>query len=113
MRRLILGLLLIGVACGQPQARPATSPLGAANSPGPTTTSATTSTAKATPLPKPTNSPTLLFAVLEAKGTMSWNTVAVAGLDGYARAKTTFTPMRVPNVGCKGGAVLPASAHVA
>jgi len=63
----------------------------------------------------PKTSPTLLFAVLEAKGTAnSWtyNTVAIAGVDGRARAKTTFAPMPVPNLGCI-GAVIPQSAHVA
>jgi hypothetical protein len=58
----------------------------------------------------------LLFAALESKSAASsgrWDTVAIAGLDGYARAKTTFAPMRVPTVGCTGGAVPPLSAHVA
>ncbi|HEY3194149.1 MAG TPA: hypothetical protein VGK42_02815 [Candidatus Dormibacteraeota bacterium] len=56
----------------------------------------------------------LLFAVLEAKGAnpYAWNTVAIVGLDGYARAKTTFTPMPIPAAGCM-GAILPPSAHVA
>lgn len=70
---------------------------------------------KPSPLPSPVTSRTLLFAVLEAKGTANawtYNTVAIAGLDGYARAKTTFTPMPVPALGCM-GAVLPPSAHVA
>jgi hypothetical protein len=60
-------------------------------------------------------SPTLLFAVLEAKGTANawtYNTVAIAGLDGYARAQTTFVPMPVPKMGCI-GAIIPESAHVA
>jgi hypothetical protein len=64
-----------------------------------------------TPLGTPGTSPTLLFAVLEAKGTANawtYNTVAIAGLDGRARAKTTFSPM--PSAAC---AVLPQSAHVA
>lgn len=57
----------------------------------------------------------MLFAALEAKNTnnpIGWNTVAIAGLDGYAKAKATFTPMPFPYVGCA-GPVLPASAHVA
>jgi len=57
----------------------------------------------------------MLFAVLEARGTTNawtYNTVAIAGLDGYARAKTTFTPMPVPALGCM-GAIIPPSAHVA
>lgn len=71
--------------------------------------------ASGSPSPQPTTSGQLLFAVLEAKGTTNAfqrNTVAIAGLDGYARAKTTFTPMPLPWVGCA-GAVLPASAQVA
>jgi hypothetical protein len=57
----------------------------------------------------------LLFAVLEANGTANawtYNTVAIVGLDGVARARTTFTPMPVPALGCM-GAILPPSAHVA
>ncbi len=53
--------------------------------------------------------------MLEAKGTANawtYNTVAIVGLDGYARAKTTFTPMPVPTLGCM-GAILPPSAQVA
>src|SRR6266581_2253275 len=134
MRRLILGLLLIGVACGQPQARPATSPLagvtvtptatsgqapgvrpgpGQMDSVSPTPSAATGPSTTASPAPTPSTSPTLLFAVLEAKGSASFNTVAVAGVDGFARAKTTFAPMRVPTVGCSGTALTPVSAHVA
>src|SRR2546425_1686184 len=122
MRRLILGLLLIGVACGQPQARPATSPLagvtvtptatsGQMDSDSPTPSAATSPSTTASPAPS--TSPTLLFAVLEARGSASFNTVAVAGVDGFARAKTTFAPMRVPTVGCTGTALTPVSAHVA
>jgi hypothetical protein len=56
-----------------------------------------------------------LFAVLEAKGTANawtYNTVAIAGVDGYARAKTTFIPMPLPDAGCM-GAHVPQSAEVA
>ena len=66
----------------------------------------------------PSSSPSagpLLFAVLEADGTANawtYNTVAIAGLDGNTRAKTTFTPMPSPTIGCM-GAVIPQSAHVA
>ena len=81
----------------------------------PTSSSITSPTAKPPPQPPPNVSPTLLFAVLEAKGTANawtYNTVAIAGLDGYARAKTTFTPMPTPKTACM-GAVLQPSAHVA
>src|SRR5438093_1310 len=90
MRACILAsLLVLSVGCGQVSGRP---------------------TAVASPSVGP-----LLFAVLEANGTANvwtYNTVAIAGLDGYARAKTTFSPMPVPVLGCM-GAVLPLSAHVA
>ena len=90
MKAIILAsLLVLSVGCGQVSGRP---------------------TAVASPSVGP-----LLFAVLEANGTANvwtYNTVAIAGLDGYARAKTTFSPMPVPVLGCM-GAVLPLSAHVA
>jgi hypothetical protein len=101
-------MLLLVAACGSTSlaARTTTSPPA---SPSPTPT------ALASAAPQPTPQPALLFAVLEAKGTANawtYNTVAIAGLDGYARAKTTFTPMPVPNAGCM-GAIIPPSAHVA
>ena len=99
MRRLIFCMLLMAVACGPTQARPPTATAAASSSPSPT----------------PSTSGPLLFAVLEAKIPASpyqWNTVAIAGLDGYPRAKTTFIPMPVPTVECA-GAILPPSAHVA
>ena len=99
MRRLIFCMLLMAVACGPTQARPPTATAAASSSPSPT----------------PSTSGPLLFAVLEAKIPASpyqWNTVAIAGLDGYPRAKTTFISMPVPTVECA-GAILPPSAHVA
>jgi len=125
MRRVIFGLLLMAVACGQPQAQAPASPSVAAtpsaspaafSTPSPGDNPSPSQSSKPSPLPKPSTSPTLLFAALEAKGTPNpeqWNTVVIAGLDGYARAKTTFTPMRVPIVGCTGTAVPPLPAHVA
>jgi hypothetical protein len=83
--------LLTLAACGQAQGQ------GASTTASPTT-------------PSP-----LLYAVLEAKGTQNawtYNTVAIAGLDGQARATATFEPMPVPSLGCM-GAILPPSAHVA
>lgn len=92
MRRWWIALLLLLAACS-----PGNPP--AASSPKPS--------------PEPTASPTLLFAALEASvKPFQWDMVAIAGLDGYARARTTFTPMPIPYVGC-GGAVPPPSAHVA
>lgn len=92
-----IGLLLVAVACGpaQPQATSGSSP---------------SQTPSSSPPPA-----ALLFAALEtnaAAAQFQWNTVAIAGLDGVARAKTTFAPMPIPYTGCA-GAVLPPSAHVA
>jgi hypothetical protein len=113
MRRLVIGLLLLVVACGQAQAGSQTSPV--AEAPTPRTAATPSASPVASPSPKASPSKSLLFAVLEAKGTASaytWNTVAIAGLDGRARAKTTFVPMPVPKMGCI-GSVIPRSAHVA
>src|SRR5579859_5093885 len=72
----------------------------------------------ASPSPTPSSAPppeSLLFAALETNANAAqfqWNTVAIAGLDGNARAKTTFVPMPIPYTGCA-GPVLPPSAHVA
>jgi hypothetical protein len=107
----MIALLLMAVACGQAQAP--TSPVAAVDTPSATVTAAPspspspTASPKPSPLPLPSTSATLLFAALEGN-----NTVAIAGLDGYARAKTTFIPMPVPDVGCM-GANLPQSAQVA
>jgi hypothetical protein len=119
MRYALIGLMVMVVACRQAQARPVTSPTSAPSaiatlSPSPVTNPSETPSTKPTPLS--TTAPSkVLFAVLETKGTAKvdqWNTVAIAGLDGYARAKATFAPMPVPALGCM-GAVLPLSAHVA
>ncbi|MEO8743820.1 MAG: hypothetical protein ABI455_00865 [Candidatus Dormiibacterota bacterium] len=95
MRRLWIAIVVLLTACG----------------------GSVTPTAVASPSasPQPTASKPLLFAALEAKATgdaFEWNTVAIANLDGIAQAKTAFTPMPVPYVGCA-GASLPPSAHVA
>jgi hypothetical protein len=99
MRRIsvLIGLLFLAVACGPAQPRATSTP-----SPSITASSA----------PSP---PALLFAALETNAgaaQFQWNTVVIAGLDGVARAKTTFAPMPIPYTGCE-GAVLPPSAHVA
>ena len=107
MRRLVIGLMLIVGACGPSQAQTPVSPSAA------TASATATVTPGAGPTPNPSGP--LVFAVLEAKiagSPFDWNTVAIVGLDGYAKAKTTFTPMPVPTVPCA-GAVLPPSAHVA
>jgi len=92
-----ISLVLVAVACGSGQ-----SPTPSGSSPSPATSSS----------PAPA---ALLFAALETNANAAqfqWNTVAIAGLDGVARAKTTFAPMPIPYTGCE-GAVLPPSAHVA
>ena len=107
MRRLIIGLVLLVAACGPGQAQATASPSATAPTP--------TAAASLSSRPSPTTPGPLLFGVLEAKisgSPYTQNTVAISGLDGYARAKTTFIPMRVPDVGCM-GAILPESAHVA
>src|SRR5690349_21622855 len=95
MKAIILAaIIVLSVACGQVSGRP---------------------TAQQSASPTPKNLSTLLFAVLEAKGTANawtYNTVAIVGLDGNASAKSSFTPMPVPSVGCM-GAIIPPSAHVA
>src|SRR5919204_1180447 len=107
---IVIGILLLA-ACGQAPAKPTS----AVVSPSPSATGTVQPSASANPSPSVKPSPTPLFAVLEAKGTANastYNTVAIAGLDGYARAKATFTPMPVPVVGCM-AAILPSQAHVA
>jgi hypothetical protein len=114
MKWVLIALVLVTAACGQPPAKAGASPVGET----PTPSATATATSSPGPSSSPTTSPpskTLLFAVLEAKGTANaytWNTVAIAGLDGYARAKTAFVPMPVPTMGCI-GAIIPESAHVA
>jgi hypothetical protein len=73
------------------------------------------STALPATTPHPTAPRELLFAVVERKGgpaDRGPNTVAIVGLDGYARVKATFDAYGRINVG-NAAAVLPASAMVA
>jgi hypothetical protein len=103
MRRLIysliasFALILMAVACGSTEAQQATSP-----------------SVSPSAIVSPSAGP-LLFAALESKtpgSPSTWDTVAIAGLDGHARAKATFTPMPVPVTSCM-GPILQPSAHVA
>jgi hypothetical protein len=118
VRWLLAAFLVAAVACGQTSAQSRSSPIAQLGSPSATSAAVSQSRTEGSspsPSPIPTGrpSPTLLFAALEAKGTtnpQAWNTVAIAGLDGYARAKATFTPMPLPYVGCA-GAVLPTMAY--
>lgn len=81
------------------------------------------STASPTDLQSPKTGQTpspVLFAVLETRraGAQeseyagSHDTIAIAGLDGYARAKTTFTPRSIPQIGMA-APVLQPEAYVA
>src|SRR6478752_4453210 len=116
MKRLVMVLLLMIVGCGQSQGQAGASPAAQTTTPNATAIAAPASPSPiSSALPQPSPSKSLLFAVLEAKGTANawtYNTVAIAGLNGYARAKTTFVPMPVPKMGCI-GAIIPESAHVA
>jgi hypothetical protein len=88
----LLGLLLVGCgsnAVGQSQT---------SSSPSSVSSPAASPSANATP-PKATPSPALatLYAVLEAPRLNAQNTtVAIAGLNGIAHAKTHFTPRSTP-----------------
>ena len=95
-----LGAVVLA-ACGNQTARP-----GASTSPS---TRATATASASEPL----------FAVLETRrsGVPSWNqsspdTIAIAGVDGRARAKATFTPRSLPIVPMA-ATVLPVQARVA
>jgi hypothetical protein len=104
MRGLAGALLVLVIACGPngvagPASQPSKTPVSRPS--GPPTPAAS---------PRPT-----LFAVLEApgpQGTHANSTVAIAGLDGYARAKTQFTPRSRPYVP-DAAMVLTPEAHVA
>jgi hypothetical protein len=127
MRAAVLGGLLATVvilaACGspsgrqasssaQPNATPTATPVAASTISSPTPSSSPTQTPAATPwaLPAP---PPNLYAVLEAPAQYAQNTtVAIAGLDGYARAKTHFTPRSIPYL-ADVAVVLAPEAHVA
>jgi hypothetical protein len=84
---LVIAILLLVSACGSTKT---------STSPAPTSTLKASSSA-VTPLTTPNGEP--LLAVLESKLPASQqqaDTVAIAGLDGFARAKATFTPIRPP-----------------
>ena len=119
MWRLAVAVLICGVACAGPQAAQVSSP-----SPGASPSSAVSASPRTSPqasggVPSPTPRPgssSLLFAALKAEGTANptqWNTVVLAGLDGYEGTRATFKPMAIPYVACAPGAALPTSAHVA
>ena len=104
-------LLVLTAACGQMPGTATSASATPVVTASPTVRPTAAPSAKSSPQTTPRPSATLLFAVLEAKGTPnSWtyNTVAIAGLDGRARAKTTFAPIANPSC-----LVLPQSAHVA
>jgi hypothetical protein len=120
MKRFILAaILVLCISCGQASGKPTAAVVSPSPSPAASASAAPSAlsspSSKSSPIPTPKTSPTLLFAVLEAKGTANawtYNTVAIAGVDGYARAKTTFVPITSPIIGCF-GTVTPQSARVA
>ena len=100
---------LVVLACGQ------VAPAATAGA-TPTATAAVAVSAKPTPSASasaPTAGAGPLFAVLEAKAhpANTWDTVAIAGLDGFARAKATFDPVARPWAGNCGGFLMPSSAQ--
>jgi hypothetical protein len=99
---MLLPLLLL-TACG-PQAPQSSSHPGAAAAPA------------ASPAPgAATRAPEPLLVVLESSGGVGkpQDTIAIAGLDGYARAKTRFKPHATPWVLPDLGPLTPRLAHVA
>ncbi len=90
-RGVLVGLLLLS-SCG-----PTTSAQHAANPTGQASASPARSAAPGE----------LLFAVSQggACQTSCPSTVAIVGVDGRTRAKTTFMPPMLPSVGCEGGFV--------
>ncbi len=89
---LLAGTMVLMAACGQ------SAPSSATAHPSAVT-------------PSPTNS-TGLFAVLEARQHQGFDTIAIAGIDGYAKAKTAFAPRAVPQI-FDAFAVLQPEAYVA
>jgi hypothetical protein len=84
---IIIVLLFLLSACGSTKAGTSAMPSSTQKASSPA----------ATPLTTPTGEP--LLAVLESKLPASQqqaDTVAIAGLDGFARAKASFTPIRLP-----------------
>ena len=113
MKRVLMATLIAAaVACGYPQS--------AAPKPWTTATVTPGQAKTAEPSPPAVSSPTAsgptLYAVVEDKahpGGLGFDTIAIADLNGIARAKATFTPMRVPTTGCYGGTPMPIPATTA
>ena len=114
-----LAMLLFGLlglsACGSRPGPVAAKSAVAKNTPSPSNVAAASGSSAARSSGS-SSSGILLYAVVEShtktNGLATYDTVAIAGLDGYARAKTTFTPATPPYVGCL-GPLLPLEAHVA
>lgn len=103
-------------ACGSGNVTVAVTPNVATTPPQSGSSSSTATSAAPTVVLTP--KPELLFAVVESHTTPNPqpgyidDTVAVVGLDGVARTKTTFTPRTQPQIG-NAAAVLSPEAHVA
>jgi hypothetical protein len=103
MRRVALAVLLLTLSCSAgTTARPSASP-------APLRTPGVTFTVSPSPSPLSIPSGELLYGVLEPEN-QSPDTVAIVGLDGYARAKAPFTRVQLPYVGCA-AAVAPPQAY--
>jgi hypothetical protein len=101
----VLTLLVLAAACGPP----------ATTAARPASPAASGSPAAVPPSSTPVPAGETLFAVLERSRSdaFSPDTVAIAGLDGRARAKARFRPRATPWVAADLGPLLPAIAHVA
>ena len=103
MRYAVLAAILILTACGNSSAPQAQASPEVQASATPPPTGIPSPSPKASPTPKPE----FLFAVLESGSSFAEpGTVAIVGLDGYARAKSTFQPRKNP------GAILQSTAQV-
>ncbi|SRR5712691_973029 len=94
MRTAVLAVVLIITACGSASAPQARSSAQTGASPGPTSSNVASPSRTSTPAPWPISSASpaagLLFAVVEGGSGENPDTVAIVGLDGYARAKAKF-----------------------
>ena len=105
-------ILLAALACACTQSP--TGPLGVLGTPTPT--------AGAAPSPSPQPKPLLVAVEARSKAAHygplpgwgdSYDAVAIAGLDGFARARATFKPRQVPAIPGGGTALMPPPAVVA
>ena len=110
MRYAVLAAMLILTACGNspaPLAQVSHTPSPSQASPRASPNALPSASPSPSPKASPTPKPEFLFAVLESSSTFGQpGTVAIVGLDGHARSKTTFQPRTNP------GAILQSTAQV-